>query len=155
MSVRSWRSSSLCTLSPGRPWRPSSLSPGRPWRPSFLSLFFLAADTDARPRNRLQPCFRDGVAAVTADAEGALLDAAQCLLDRLQNLRVRLFELQLNVNFVGSARLIRHVTLAARVVLHRPLQRLGGRATEQLAALPHQRVAVNLHVHGWCSSPPA
>src|SRR5688572_8447439 len=49
-------------------------------------------------------------------------------------------------------RLVRHVALAPRIVLHRPLQRLGGRATEQLVSLAEQRVPIVRHVHAMSSS---
>jgi hypothetical protein len=52
------------------------------------------------------------------------LDALERFLDGLQDLGVGLFQLQLDVNLVVAAGLVRHVALAARVVLHRPLQGL-------------------------------
>jgi hypothetical protein len=64
----------------------------------------------------------------------------------LQNLRIGLFQLELNMNFVVPARLIRHVALA-RVGLHRSLQRLDASGADDLAALPQQRVFVLLNVH--------
>ena len=96
--------------------------------------------------NRFQPRFGNRLAAVAAHAVGALFDARKRLLDGLQNLRVGLLQLQLNVDFVVPARLIRHVALA-RVVLHRRLQRLDASGADNLAALSQQRVLVLLHVH--------
>src|SRR5204862_3777658 len=111
-------------------------------------LFFLAGDADARPRDRVEPCIRNRLAAVAADAIGALVDAPERVFDRLQDLRVGLFQFELDVDLVGAARLVRHVALPPRVVLHRPLQRLGGRASEQLAAFLQQLRAVLFDFHG-------
>src|SRR5262245_26450086 len=117
-SVRSWRSSSLCTS----------------------GLLFLAADARAGPRNGRQPRLGNRLAAVAADTVGPLVDTPQRAFNGLQDLGVCLLELQLNVNFVVAAGLIGHVALAPGVVLHRPLQRLGRGAAEQLPALAQQRV---------------
>src|SRR6187402_1725452 len=89
-SIRSWRRSSLCTS----------------------GLFLLAGDADPGPRDRVQTRFGNRFSAVAADAVNAFVDAAQRLFDRLQNFGVGLLQLQLNVNLVRSARLIRHVALA-------------------------------------------
>src|ERR1019366_2023767 len=104
-------------------------------------LFFLARDADARPGNRVQPGLGDRLAAIAAHAVRTLLDAPQRFLDRLQNLRVGLLQLELNVHFVVAARLIRHVALA-RVVLHRRLQRLDAAGAEDLGPFPEERVLV-------------
>src|SRR6187399_2385161 len=110
-------------------------------------LFFLAGDAHARPRNRVEPGVGNHLAAVAAQAKGASLHALERFLDGLQDLGVGLLQLQLNVNLVVAAGLIRHVALPARVVLHRPLQGFGGAATEQLASLAEQRVPIVRHVH--------
>src|SRR5512139_2858697 len=110
-------------------------------------LLFLAGDAHPGPWNGLQPGLGDRLAAVLADAIGPLVDAPERLFDRLQDLRVCLFELQLDVDFVVAAGLVRPVTLAAGVVFHGPLQRLGGGAAQQFAPLAEQRVPVVRLVH--------
>src|SRR5688500_5016136 len=102
-SVSNWRSSSLCTL----------------------SLLFLARDADAGPWTGVEPRLGDRVAAVAADPVGPLIDAAQRLFDRLEDLGVGLLQLELDVHLVVATGLVGHVALAPRVVLHRPLERLG------------------------------
>src|SRR6187200_1865968 len=117
-SVRSWRSSSLCTS----------------------GLLFFATDADAGPRDCRQPCLGDGLAAVAAHAVDALIDALQRFIDRLENFGIRLFQLQLNVNFIVATGLVGHIALTTGVVLHRPLQRLGRGAAQKLPAFAQQRV---------------
>src|SRR5687767_6604481 len=91
-----------------------------------LPLFFLATLAGPRPWDRVQPRFGDRLATLAADAVRPLLDAAERTLDRLQDLGVGLFELELNMDFVVAGRLVGHVALPAGIVLHRPLQRLCG-----------------------------
>ena len=67
-------------------------------------------------------------------------------LDGLQNLRVGLFQLQLDVDFVVAGGLIGHIALASGVVLHRPLQRLG-RAAARAARRASSAHPEDLHVH--------
>src|SRR5688572_30150226 len=105
-------------------------------------LLFLARNAHARPRNRVEPRVGNHLTAVAAQTVGAGLDALERFLDRLQNLRVRLFQLELNVDLVVAARLVRHVALTARVVLHGPLQGLGSGTTQQFAPLAEQRVPI-------------
>src|SRR5262249_16310919 len=109
-------------------------------------LFFLAADADARPGDRVESSRRDRLPAVTADAVGALLDAPQGFVDRLKDLGVGLLEFQLDVNLVVTARLVGHVALPAGIVLHRPLEWLRAGA-DQLTAFPEQRIPKNRDVH--------
>src|SRR5262245_59698185 len=110
-------------------------------------LFFLAGDTGPGPRNRREPRLGDRLAAVAADAVRALFHAPQRAFDRLQDLGVGLFQFQLNVHLVVAGGLIGDVALAAGIVLHRPLQRFGGTAPEQLAALAHQRYPKYFQIH--------
>src|ERR1700687_1915774 len=70
-------------------------------------LFFLARDTDAGPRNRVQTRLRNWLAAIPADPVGALVDAPERLLDRLQDLRVGLLQLELDVHLGVATGLIR------------------------------------------------
>ena len=85
-------------------------------------------------QNRFEPRRRNRVAAVAADPVGPLLDAAEGLFDRLEDLGVGLLEFELDVDFVVAARLIRHVALAG-VIFHRRLERLDSSRAENLAAL--------------------
>src|SRR5262245_12949045 len=110
-------------------------------------LFFLAGDTGPGPRNRREPRLGDRLATVAADAVRALFHAPQRAFDRLQALGVGLFQFQLYVHLVVAGGLIADVALAAGIVLHRPLQRLGGTAPEQLAALAHQRYPKYFQIH--------
>src|SRR4030095_9200055 len=100
-------------------------------------------DADARPRDRAEPRLGDRFAAVAADAVGALLNPPQRFFDGLQDLGVGLFQLQLNVDFVVAAGLIRHVSLTS-VVLHRRLQRFDAARAEYLATFLEQRVLVRV-----------
>src|SRR5678815_404237 len=104
IAVSSDRSSSCCTC--------------------VLPLFFLASLAGPRPRNGIQACFSDRLAALLADPVRTLLDSAQGAFDRLQDFGVGLFEFELNVDFVVACGLVGHVALPAGVVLHRPLQGL-------------------------------
>src|SRR5262245_27990024 len=104
-------------------------TPAAAWRDRSRTLLFLAGDADASPRDRPQARFRDRLAAVAADAVGALLDSPQRFFDGLQDLGVGLFQLQLDMNFVVAAGLIRHVSLTS-VVLHRRLQRFDAARAE-------------------------
>ncbi len=65
--------------------------------------FSLQLMHDARPRNGVKPRLGNRLAAVAADAVGAFVDAPERFFDRLQNLGVRLLELQLDVDFVVAA----------------------------------------------------
>src|SRR5262245_23906407 len=115
IAVSSDRSSSCCTCA--------------------LPLFFLASFAGPRPRNGIQACFSDRLPAFAADAVRSLFDAPQRTFDRLEDLGVGLFELELNVDFVVARGLIGHVALPAGVVLHRPLQGLRRGAGKELPAL--------------------
>src|SRR5678815_6119778 len=72
IAVSSDRSSSCCTC--------------------VLPLFFLASFAGPRPRNGIQACFSDRLAALLADPVRTLLDSAQGAFDRLQDFGVGLFE---------------------------------------------------------------
>src|SRR4026208_356978 len=104
IAVSSDRSSSCCTCT--------------------LPLLFLAALTGSSPWNRVQPRLGDLLTALLAHAERSFLDTTQGAFDRLEDLGVGLFELELNVDFVVPRGLVGHVDMPAGVVLHRPLQRL-------------------------------
>src|SRR5262245_55991858 len=127
IAVSSDRSSSCCTCD--------------------LPLLFLATLAGPGPRDRIQPRFGNRLAALPANAVGTFFDAAQRAFDRLQDLGVSLFEFELNVDFIVAGGLVGHVALPAGVVLHRPLQRFRGRASEELSSLLEQRVPVYREVH--------
>src|SRR4030095_8820565 len=100
---------------------------------------------------RREPCIRNRVAAITADAVGAFVDSAERLFDGLENLCVGLLQFELDMHLVGAAGLVGHVTLPPRVVLHRPLKRLGGRPAQQLATLLQQLRAISFDFHEYYS----
>src|SRR5690349_5114714 len=55
------------------------------------------------------------------------------------------------MHLVVAAGLIGHVTLPSRVVLHRPLKRLGGGTAQQLATLLQQLRAISFDFHEYYS----
>src|SRR5262249_29416291 len=116
-----------------------SRTPAGVRRDRSRTLLFLAGDADTRPRDGVEPGFRDRLAAVATDPVSALFNPPERFLDGLEDLGVGLFQLELDVHFVVAARLIRHVALA-RVVLHRGLERLDAAGAEYLATLLEQRV---------------
>src|SRR5215467_5357082 len=102
-------------------------------------LLFLARDADACPRNRVETCVGDRLAAVAANPVRALVDAPQRFFNRLKDFRVGLLQLQLNVDFVVAAGLIGHVALT-RVVFYRRLKRLDAAGPENFGSLLQKRV---------------
>ena len=87
-----------------------------------------------------------GLAAIAADAVGALVDTQQRFFDGLEDFGVGLLQLELNVDFVVAARLVGHVALAG-VVLHRRLKRFDAACPEDLGAFSEERVLEKLNVH--------
>ena len=110
------------------------------------ALFRLAGDADARPGNRVQPGLGNRLAAVAAYAIGTFLNPLERLFDRLQNLRVGLLELQLDVDFVVARRLIRQISLA-RVGVQRDRQRIAAAAGEDISPFAQQHLFVGAGVH--------
>src|SRR5262245_41009700 len=95
-ATRNSRSSLVCTV---------SSSPGEPASTGVRSsavLLLFAGDADARPRDGVQPRGGHVLAAIPAQAVGPLLHALEGLFDRLQDLGVGLFQLQLDVHLVGA-----------------------------------------------------
>ena len=90
--------------------------------------------------------WRDGLATVAADAIGALLNPPQRFFDGLKNLRVGLFDLQLDVHFIGTCGLVGQVTLPC-VVFHRGVQLLATALGQNLGALRKQRLLVAALLH--------
>src|SRR5262249_12514727 len=80
-------------------------------------------------------------------AVGAFLDPPERFLDGLQDFRVGLLQLQLDVDFVVAARLIGHIALAC-VVLHRRLERLDSARPQDFSALLQQLFLVCGLFHG-------
>src|SRR5262249_51999493 len=74
------------------------------------------------------------------------VDAPEGFFDRLQDLCIGLLQLQLDVDLVVAAGLIRHVALAG-IVLHRRLEGLDTTGSEDVTALSEQRFLVVLRVH--------
>ena len=86
------------------------------------------------------------LAAVAADAVGALVNPLERLFDGLQNLGVGLLELQLDVDFVVAGRLIGQVALA-RVRVERDRQRIAAAAGEDVSPFPQQHLFEGRYVH--------
>src|SRR5688500_9861879 len=102
--------SSFCTV---------TFSPSVGWSGLLL---FLAGDAHARPGNGVEPGVGNHLSTIAAHAIRARLHALKRFLDGLQDLGIGLLQFELDVDLVVAAGLVCHVALAARVVLHGPLQ---------------------------------
>src|SRR5687768_6806303 len=115
-------------------------------RPGSRSLFRFARDADARPWDGVETRLGNRLAAVAANAVGALLNALERLFDRLQNFGVGLLELQLDVDLVVARRLVGEVSLT-RVRVKRHGQRITATAGEDVSPFPQQHLFEGRYVH--------
>src|ERR687898_818285 len=115
-------------------------------RPGSRILFRFARDADACPRDGVETCLGNGLAAVAANAVGAFLNPLERLFDSLQNLGVGLLELQLDVDFVVAGRLVGEVSLA-RVRVERHGQWIAAPAGEDVSPFPQQHLFEGRYVH--------
>src|SRR6187200_2911340 len=115
-ATRNSRSSLVCTVSssPRAAPKRSAHAPSLQYPANLLDggslasavLLLFAGDADARPRDGIEPRGGDGFPAIPAQAVGPLLHALEGFFDRLQDLGVGLFQLQLDVHLVGAGRLV-------------------------------------------------